>query len=397
MAKLTPTSSPGIYRRHAKGCAGGRCDCSYVVVWRHRGRQLTETHRTMAEAREAKGNRDAGERRPVSRIGFEDYFRDWIESYAGRTQRGFAETSRAEYRRTIESLALPEWGTWKLSEIEAADVRNLFKGLRDKGISTVAIRRLRAALSAMFATAAEDGKLRSNPIRGIRIPASVDEPADEGPKALTRAELQALIEATPAQWRTFIEFLAHTGLRISEATGLTWRHLDLGDAPKVRVREQFYKGQRKRLKSREGRRDVRLSQGMTAKLLAHRRDTFQGDDSPVFGTPRGRELYPQNVAKSVLKPAARSVGLGWVTWHTFRHTCASLLFDEGRNVRQVAAWLGHADPAFTIRTYVHLMDEGAGDADFLDAVTAPGSTPGQQDVREQPQTNGLTEAAKTAH
>ncbi len=29
-------------------------------------------------------------------------------------------------------------------------------------------------------------------------------------------------------------------------------------------------------------------------------------------------------------------------------------------------WLGHADPGFTLRTYVHLINEGQGDADFLD-------------------------------
>jgi integrase len=58
--------------------------------------------------------------------------------------------------------------------------------------------------------------------------------------------------------------------------------------------------------------------------------------------------------------------VAWVSFHTFRHTCASLLFEEGRNVKQVAEWLGHADPSFTLRTYVHLMDAGVGDADFLD-------------------------------
>jgi hypothetical protein len=43
-----------------------------------------------------------------------------------------------------------------------------------------------------------------------------------------------------------------------------------------------------------------------------------------------------------------------------------LLFEAGRNVKQVSEWLGHADPAFTLRRYVHLMDAGVGDADFLD-------------------------------
>lgn len=55
-----------------------------------------------------------------------------------------------------------------------------------------------------------------------------------------------------------------------------------------------------------------------------------------------------------------------VTFHTFRHTTASLLFEVGRDVAQVAAWLGHTDPGFTLRTYVHLIDGGVGDAAFLD-------------------------------
>lgn len=35
-------------------------------------------------------------------------------------------------------------------------------------------------------------------------------------------------------------------------------------------------------------------------------------------------------------------------------------------------WLGHADPAFTLRTYVHLLDDGVGDPDFLDDLVVPG-------------------------
>ena len=161
---LKQTATPGIFRRHVKECGQGRCNCPYVVVWRHRGRQHKATFRTLTEAREAKGNREAGERRPISRIGFEDYFADWIESYAGRTQRGFSETTRPEYRRPIKSHAVPTWGTWRLAEVEPADVRELFGTLRKAGASTSAIKKLRAALSAMFGTAVDDGIVRSNPI-----------------------------------------------------------------------------------------------------------------------------------------------------------------------------------------------------------------------------------------
>ena len=101
------------------------------------------------------------------------------------------------------------------------------------------------------------------------------------------------------------------------------------------------------------------------------------DDAPVFATEAGTPLNRSNISARVLKPAAAGVGLtveedgeqvAWVTFHSFRHTCASLLFEEGRNVKQVAEWLGHSDPSFTLRTYVHLLDAGVGDAAFFDRV-----------------------------
>jgi integrase len=373
-AKLEATSTPGIFRRHRQGCRReGRCDCSYVTVWRHRGRQHTATFRTLAEAREAKGNRDAGDRRPVARIGFEDYFEQWIKSYAGRTARGLTERSRSLYRRSIETYALDRWRTWRLADVEPADVRGLFAAMREDGVSVSSARGIRAALSALFATAVEDGLLRSNPVQGVRLQGAADnDEAEQGnAKALTRAELTLLLAALPLEWRLFFEFLAHTGLRISEAIGLTWRHVDLGTDPRVRVREQCYEGERQRLKSRDARRDIPLSTGMAERLRALRRDSYRGEDSPVFTTDAGTELSRPNLASRVLKPAGESIGLGWVSFHTFRHSCASMLFEHGKNVKQVQEWLGHADPGFTLRTYVHLLDDGLGDADFLDgAVTA---------------------------
>ena len=362
------TNIPGVFRRHGTGCNGKRCTCPYVVVWRHRGRQVRQTFRTFAEAREAKGNRDAGERRPVTRVRFGDYFDDWIESYAGRTARGFSETTRPEYRRPIERYALPRWASWRIMDVEPADVRELFGDMRRRGATTAAIKKLKAALSAMFATAVEDGQVRSNPVQGVRVPlvASDERESEREVKALTRAELAIFLAALPDEWRLFYEFLAHTGLRISEAVGLTWAHVELGDRARLLVREQLYEGERKRLKSGNGRREVPLSAGMAARLLAHRRDTYAGPESPVFVSRAGTPLRPSNIWRQTLKPTREAVGLPWVTFHSFRHTCASLLFEAGRNVKQVSEWLGHADPAFTLRRYVHLMDAGVGDADFLD-------------------------------
>ena len=88
----------------------------------------------------------------------------------------------------------------------------------------------------------------------------------------------------------------------------------------------------------------------------------------MFVSAAGKRIEPSNLMSRVLKPAAVEAGLGewvrvkgrrdraetWVGFHTFRHTCATLLFRHGLNAKQVQMWLGHHSPAFTLATYVHL-------------------------------------------
>jgi integrase len=43
--------------------------------------------------------------------------------------------------------------------------------------------------------------------------------------------------------------------------------------------------------------------------------------------------------------------------HDARHTCGTLMHMQGVPIVVISAWLGHVDPAFTMRTYVHNQDE----------------------------------------
>lgn len=204
--------------------------------------------------------------------------------------------------------------------------------------------------------------------------------------------------------RTFFEFLAHTGLRIGEAAGLRWEHVtDLaGQRPYLRVSEQVCRGRRKKLKSKKGKRDLPLSPGMATKLRAHRCDNYESERAPVFpssGTLRRTDdglSYPfssNSLGRDVLIPTREALGMDWVTFHAFRHTCASLLFSEGRNIKQVQKWLGHADPSFTLKTYVHLMDEGIGDAAFFDDAVAGAGPERQLRLRRQRSTRAAASSA----
>jgi len=393
--KLATTSTPGIFRRHERGCArGARCDCAYVVVWRHRGKQHTETFRTMAEAREAKGSRDAGDRRAASKQKLSEYATEWLGSYQGRTSRGIGAGTLAHYRFALETHVVPFFDGYRLCDLEQPDVRKLVTSLQSAGMSASTIRKYIAPLKAMLATAVEDGALPANPAQGIRVSARRDG-GDEPPraKALSREELAAILGSIEEQWRLLFELLAHTGLRISELLGLDWADLELADEPRLHVRRQYYRGELKpMLKSEAGARTIPLSPGMAQRLIqALPADT----NTPMFQTRTGDRIVDRNLRRildqatrpRVLKPSARrrqhqllpapaGPGLEWVTFHTFRHTCASLLIDSGKNIRQVATWLGHADPSLTLRVYAHLLDGGLGDAAFLDdQIPAGGKSP----------------------
>jgi integrase len=393
--RLTRTAVPGVYRR-------GK---TYVIRFRGPdGRQQKRHAHSFEEARDLKASLTAdikrGEFHERGKVSFEDYAREWIGAYQGRTSRGFRESTRVGYRRTIEAKAIPYFGkrTATLSELEPRDVRAFIAWLFDeraqgRTLSASTVRSHLAAVKVLLATAVEDGLLRSNPARGVRVarpgaPAIEPDPA-EVRRALDSDELARFLQACSPEWRPFFRLLAMTGLRISEAVELRWQDVDFA-ARRLRVRRQFYEGTVAPPKSRHGTRDIPLSTAMT-RLLWPRQGR---PDELLFSGARGQRVGRRWLGRTELEPARRAAGLPWMGFHTLRHTCASMLFAEGRNAKQVSMWLGHSDAAFTLRCYVHLLDDGLGDADFFDG--AGWATEGPHEPRQTRQTGAPAQTAEAA-
>jgi integrase len=329
-----------------------------------------------------------GEYRARSRVTFKAYALQWVETYQGRTSRLIDEATRDDYRRRLKEEAIPYFEEMLLVDVEPQDVKAFIRtvstrprrGKRWKKtitpLSPNTVRLALAPVKAMFATAFEEGLIRVNPAAGVRVVAptaqvELDED-DVGPvKALTRAELDALMAAVPKEWKLFFAVLLHLGLRIGEIIELRWRDLGAAGPDTVKVRRKFYDGRVGAPKSRYGRRTLKLTPELSAALWQLRKDTRGRDGDLVFTAAEGGRIDASNLMSRVLKKAGRKAGVGWVGFHTFRHTCATLLFTEQHwNAKQVQLWLGHHKASFTVDTYIHLLPSDLPDAPELVTLTA---------------------------
>lgn len=385
MAKMERTRHPGIFRRGSR----------YVVAYRADGVQRWESARTLDEARRLKAartaDRDRGELQGQSRVRFRAYAEEWIDRYQGNGRRGFTEDTRLDYRRDLERYAFPFFDARlgrALAGVTPRDVAKWVGWLCDekaqgRRLADATVRRIASPVRACLASARREGLIRHNPADGAVLPhrPAIDEDDEDAVRAFTREQLDAVLRVVHRDHATMFRVLAATGLRWGELAALRWRDLELGGAPRAKVRRALARRRTKAApatfkppKSKHGRRDVPLDASLVRELRDRRGSArFAAADDLVFPARNGSPLRQENVRRRVLKPAVEEAGASWAGFHTFRHTCASMLFERGANAVQVQRWLGHHSASFTLATYVHLLDSGVGDALALDAELAQGA------------------------
>ncbi|WP_395297327.1 tyrosine-type recombinase/integrase [Kitasatospora hibisci] len=328
---------------------------------------------------------------------------DWLSAQGG-------DGSTAENReRYVRLHIVPGIGDHELGQVERRPsiVQNFLKGLEDKGLSIGYRYNVFIALSSIFAAAVEDRLIKRNPCHSR----SVTKPKIP-PRTLVPWEFQrvnSVILGLPERLRAagWVGFGA--GLRQGEIFGIAESDIDFRRRI-VRVRQQV-----KLLKTgvkvfalpKGGKtREVPMDDLLAEKLAQHLSDFPSVRVSLPWGTPAakpksfrllftdvdGNALLRSTFNLTVWKPALVSAGVipppiraqkfeasPEDGMHALRHAFAAALIDGGCSIKDLAAYLGHADEAFTLRTYVHLMpksDERARSAISRALLAADGPAPG---------------------
>ena len=75
----------------------------------------------------------------------------------------------------------------------------------------------------------------------------------------------------------------------------------------------------------------------------------------IFPNKSGKPMNYSNMVNRHFLPTLENAKLPKIRFHDLRHTFASLLIDQGENIKYIQHQLGHSSPTVTLNVYAHLM------------------------------------------
>ncbi|MFJ2955434.1 tyrosine-type recombinase/integrase [Streptomyces sp. NPDC087270] len=211
-------------------------------------------------------------------------------------------------------------------------------------------------------------------MREERIPRNVVRAVQIGPiqhrrfEPLTADEARRFLKTVKddrlhALW----ELALRTGMRRGELLGLTWTDLDTRTRTLSvrRTLQHAPAGGGTALyptKTLASERRIALPNACITALSQHhraqqteRRASGEGwhDSGPIFTTPNGNPLLPTSVTAR-FRVLLGQAGVRRIRFHDLRHTCATLLLEQGVELIVIKDLLGHAHISITAEIYAHV-------------------------------------------
>ncbi len=160
-------------------------------------------------------------------------------------------------------------------------------------------------------------------------------------------------------FHTFFEFLYFMGTRQGETTALNWNDINFIQKT-VRINKTLttkIKGEKWTIsspKTKSSNRILPIPQKLLNDLINLKKyyEAFSGFKNEwfVFG---GIRPLPETTIQNKKNEYCDLIGKR-IRIHDFRHSCASLLINQGARIALVSKYLGHSNISITLDTYTHM-------------------------------------------
>ena len=276
----------------------------------------------------------------------------------------------------------------KISQIKQYHIKKWIAELKEKGAKNSSIKRYETLLSTVLQFAVKNDLIRKNPCadcgREIKV-------APANKRALTVNEQKALLDFAKND-NTYsvyypIIFLLSTGLRISEAVGLTADRIDsknnvihIDRQLIYRTVEGSYAYRFAPTKSSSGKRDIPLTENVKKALIKQKEidlvlgrrakeQKVDGEKGLIFITRNGTPINSRNFGKALdglVKAYNRKevinaesehrdpVLLPHINPHMLRHTFCTRCAEAGLDIKVLQMIMGHSDISITMNIYNHV-------------------------------------------
>jgi integrase len=318
------------------------------------GKNKGETRSALNKAR---ADRDAGFVYDAGKLTVGEYLSRWLtDSVKGTVRR----STFVRYESIVNRHISPTLGRLKLSNLTPAHVRGLY---RDKveSLSPRSVNYIHVTLHKALKQAVMDGLIPRNVADAVKAPQALRKEV----KPLTPTQVRALLSAATGDSLEALYVLAvHTGLRQGELLGLKWGDVNLERGTLSVQRSLDTDGTFNPPKRNKSRRTVKLTAQAVEALKCHkvvqneerlRLGSLWVDHDLIFPNRVGKPMDADNLYHRGFKPLLQKAKLTGFTFHSLRHTCATLLLTKNVNPKIVQEMLGHATISQTMDTYSHVL------------------------------------------
>ncbi len=274
------------------------------------------------------------------------YIRDFKDYLT--LEKGLSENTINSYISDLEIFAdFLEKDKQNILYITEKDIHDFLIFLKKKEYKATSVSRNLSSLRNFFLFLIEEKILENNPMTEISKPKT----GLRLPKTLSLEEVESILKAPQGDYlglrdKAILETLYATGMRISELTELDLNSVNL----ELSYVQCIGKGNKERiipLGSIAHDAIEKYLEIVRPKLIKDYRIT------KLFLNNRGKGLTRQGVWKIIKSYAEKSGVKKDVSPHTFRHSFATHLLENGADLRSVQEMLGHSDIS-TTQIYTHI-------------------------------------------
>ena len=318
---------------------------------------------------------------PDEKVTLGEYLDYWLDSL--RKLGSIRRNTWDSYEGYVRVHIKPMLGKTPLAKLRPTHVQQFMTERLSAGVSPHSVRYCRVVLRAALGQAIKLGLVVRN-AAALTSPPKIA--TSHVAKPLTADEARRLVEGLETdRLKALHVLMLYLGLRQGEALGLRWSDLDL-DAGICHIRTELVRHdgqyQLEDLKTDKSRRDLPLNTHLVKLLRDHhtaqnkeqlKASKWHNEWALVFTTPDGRPLH-QSVVTHQFQEALERLGIEKRRHYDLRHTTASLLIDQGAELRDVMEQLGHSQISLTANTYGHIfLDRKKKLADAMGSLLAPKS------------------------